>query len=284
MRNKVRLGIGAGLAASAVLALAGCSNGGSSGGTSVTGSTISLVADAMNKANSAGTVKITGTVSGSGVSMTLSGQEQYSPSLEVSLNMQAQGQNITEIFLGDKIYMDDPALASELGGGKQWDEIDLSEAGGSLGALSSIINEARNENPTTQISALLASKEVTKVGTETVQGQQTTHYSGTLNANDVLDNSAQTSQLSSSQITALKSMLQSGQVSNEKVDVWVASSGLPVQVKVAVQTSAAGTVDTTMDMSDWGAPVNVSPPPASEVTDITAEISAAMASASASAG
>ena len=278
MRNKLRLGIGAGLAASAVLALAGCSN---SGGNSANGSTMSLVADAMNKADSAGTVKIAGTISGSDVSMTLNGDEQYSPSLEMSLNMQTQGQSISEIFLGDKIYMDYPALSSELGGGKQWDEIDLSEAGGSLGALSSIINSARDENPTTQMSALLASKEITKVGTETVQGQQTTHYSGTLNANDFLDDSAQTSQLSSSQISALKSLLQSGQVSSEKVDLWVASSGLPVQVKVAVQTSAAGTTDVTLDMSDWGAPFQVSAPPAGEVADITSEISAAMASASA---
>lgn len=281
MRNTLRLGIGAGLAASAVLAMAGCSNS-NTGGSSTNGSAMSLVADAMNKADSANTVRIAGTVSGSGISMTFNGDEQYSPSLEMSLKMQTEGQNISEILLGDTIYMDYPALSSELGGGKQWDELDLSEAGGSLGALSSIMDSARNENPTTQISALLASKQISKVGTETVQGQQTTHYSGTLNANDFLNDSAQTSQLSSSQIASLKSLLQSGKVSSEQVDLWVASNGLPVQVKVAVQSSAAGTMDMTLDMSDWGAPVQVSAPPADETTDITSEVSGALASASAS--
>jgi hypothetical protein len=290
MRNRIRLGIGAGLAASAALTLAGCSNGsgnsasgtgiGTGIGNSANGSAMSLVADAVSKANNAGTVRITGSISGSGVSMTLSGDEQYSPSLEMSLDMQSAGQNITEIFLGDKIYMDYPGLSGELGG-KKWGEIDLSEAGGSLGALSSIVNSARNENPTTQMSALLASKQITKVGTDTVEGQQTTHYSGTLNASDFLDSTAQTSQLSSAQISALKSVLQSGQVSSEKVDLWVASSGLPVQVTVAVQSSAAGAMTVTMDMSDWGAPVDVSAPPADQVSDITSLVSGAMASATA---
>jgi hypothetical protein len=54
-----------------------------------------------------------------------------------------------------------------------------------------------------------------------------------------------------------------------------------VQEKVVVRSSA-GETDMTMDLSDWGAPMHISAPPAGEVTDITAELAAAMASASAS--
>lgn len=285
MRNNVRLGIGAGLAATAVLAMAGCSgnsgaastNNGLSG--SVSGSAISLVADSMNKATTAGTVKITGTMSGDGLSMTMSGEEEYSPSTEMSMTMQGSGQDLSEILIGDQIYMDSPAVSAAFGG-KQWSEINLAESKGTLGALASTINSARNENPTTQLSAMLAAKQITKVGTETVQGQQTTHYSGTLNAAQFLQSSAETSSLSSTQIATLKSLLQTGGVSTETIDLWVGTNGLPVQVKAAVQSSV-GLMTITMDTSDWGVPVQVTAPPASEVTDITSKISSVLASASA---
>jgi hypothetical protein len=291
MHSKLRLGIGTGLAVTAVAAVvAGCSGGGSGtaagGGTggsangSLNGSAISLVADAMDKANSAGTVKITGSMAVGGTSMTLSGDVQYSPSVKMSMSMQGGGQDISEIFLGNTIYMKDAALAAELDG-KQWAEIDLDKAGGSLGALSSLANTGRNENPATQLSALVASKAVTKVGTETVQGQQTTHYSGTLNASQFLQNGAVTSQLSAAQVAELKSQLQSAGVTSETIDVWVGSNSLPVQEKVVVHSSSTGLMEMTMNLSDWGAPVDVSAPPANEVTDITAEMSAAIASASA---
>lgn len=291
MRSKLRLGIGTGLAVTAVAAvLAGCSNGsGSSSGTttgsnatgaSVNGSAISLVADAMNKANSAGTVKITGSISAAGASMTLNGQEEYSPNLEMALDVQGSGISMSEIFIGDKLYMKYPALSAEFGG-KPWMEIDLSGAGGTLGSLSSLINSSRNENPTTTLSALVASKAVSKVGTETVQGQQTTHYSGTLDADQFLQNSAVASQLNSTQIDQLKSMLKTGGVTTETIDVWVGSNGLPVQVKSVVHSTSAGVATVLMDMSDWGTPVQVSAPSADQVADITSQISSAMASASA---
>jgi len=285
-RNSVRLGIGAGLAATAVLAMAGCSgNSGSAStntglGGSVNGAAISLVADSMSKANTAGTVKITGTMSVDGLSMTMNADEQYSPSLEMSMTMQGAGQNISEILIGDQIYLDYPALSSVLGGGKQWSEINLAEASGSLGAFSSVINSARNENPLNGLSALIASKQVTKVGAETVQGQQTTHYNGTLNVTQFLQSGAVGTSLSSAQIGTLKSQLQSGGVTSETIDLWVGSNGLPVQVKTSGQSSA-GLVSMTMDLSDWGAPVQVTAPPASEVSDITAKVGAAVASASA---
>lgn len=290
MHSKLRLGIGTGLAVTAAAAvLAGCSGGSGSGtgtggnGTkagSLNGSAVSLVADAMDKASSAGTVKVTGSISAAGTTLTLNAEEEYSPSLEMSMQMQGSGLNMSELFLGQKLYMKYPALSAEFGG-KPWMEIDLGEAGGTLGSLSSLINSSRNENPTTSLAALLASKTVTKVGTETVQGQQTTHYSGTLQADQFLQNSAISSRLTSAQATQLKSMLKTGGVTSEAIDVWVASNGLPVQVKSVVHSTTAGTATVLMDLSDWGLPVHVTAPPADQVADITAQISSAMASASA---
>jgi LppX_LprAFG lipoprotein len=295
MGNKARLGICAATAALAAVAVAGCSgSGSSSSGSGAAGSggakagsgssaAISLVADAMNKAAAAGAVKVTGTMTAPGMStpMTFNAQEQYSPSLAMSMSLQVQGQTLSEILVGDVIYMDYPALSAELGGGKQWMEIDLSKAT-SFGSVSSLLDSARNENPTTQIAALVASGDVSKVGTATVQGQQTTHYAGTLDASQVVSASGAVSGLTATQLSSLKSELQSVGVTSVKIDLWVASNGLPVEEKYAEQTSA-GAVAGNLYMSDWGAPVSVGAPPASEVTNVTNQLNSTKAGASASA-
>jgi hypothetical protein len=287
-RSKARFGIGAVAASLAVLAAAGCSGSGG-GTTSATGGTtggnsaaLSLVADAMNKANSAGTVKITGTVTSpsSTTPITMTAEEQYSPQLEMSMTMQLNGQSLNEIMIGSKIYMSYPALASMMGG-KKWGEIDLTQASGSLGSLSSLVDSAQSENPTTQISALVASGDVAKVGTETVDGQQTTHYAGTLTPAELAD-VANGGQLTAGQIGTLKNEMQSAGITSETVDLWVASSGLPVELKFAAKSSA-GTSAGDMKLSDWGAPVSVGAPPASEVYDMTSALNGAEANASAAA-
>jgi hypothetical protein len=297
MGNKARLGICAATAALAAVAVAGCSGSGSSSsssgggaagsGTAAAGNgdsaAISLVADAMNKADAAGTVKVTGTIvyPGQSTPTTMSGDEEYSPNVEMSMTMQVQGQTLSMILADNVIYMDYPALSAELGG-KQWAEIDLSKSTGSLGSLSGLIDSAKDQSPTTQIEALVASGDVTKVGTETVKGQQTTHYSGTLTASQLLSSSAQADHLSASQLASLKSAVQTGGITSETVNLWVSSSGLPVEEKYAVKT-ANGTVTEDMFMSDWGAPVSVGAPPAAQVVNLTNSINSAGASASASA-
>jgi hypothetical protein len=289
MGRKARLGTGAATAALAVLAVAGCSGSGSGSGAGGTGTTgdsaaLSLVADAMNKADSAGTVKVTGTITapGTSVPMTMTAEEQYSPSVEMSMSMQVEGQTMSEVLIGDVIYMDYPALSAELGG-KQWAEIDLSKANGSLGSLSSLVSSAKNENPTTQISALVASGEVSKVGTATVNGQQTTHYSGTMTASQLLDTTTLGSHLTAAQLSNLKDTLQSGGVTSETVDVWIASTGLPVEMKYSAKT-ANGAIGGDLFMSDWGAPVSVGAPPAAEVYNMTDQLSKAAASATSTKG
>ena len=290
MGKKARLGICAATATLAAVAVAGCSGSGGSGGTNAGGGTaagsgdsaaISLVADAMNKADSAGTVKVTGTMTAPGMSspMTINAEEQYSPSVAMSMSLQIEGQTLSEILVGNVIYMDYPALSAELGSGKQWMEINLAKVT-SLGSLSSLLDSARNDNPTTQIAALVASGSVTKVGTETVQGQQTTHYAGDLDASQLLSAGNTASNLTPSQLSSLKDEIKSAGVSTVKVDLWVASDGLPVEEKYSEKTTA-GTVVGDLYMSDWGAPVSVGAPPASEVTDMTSQINA-QASATAS--
>lgn len=288
-RSKARLGIGAAAASLAVLAAAGCSGSGSGGttgqGTAAAGdpASLTLVADAMNKANSAGTVKVTGTMTtpGSATPMTMTAEEEYSPSLEMSMTTQLNGQSISEVLIDDKLYMKYAGLSAEMGG-KPWGEIDLSQATGSLGSLSTLLSSVRDQNPTTQISALVASGDVSKVGTATVDGQQTTHYSGTLTTGQLATISGGSAHLSSAEVAQLKSLLQDAGASSVTIDVWISSSGLPVEEKYAEKLSS-GTVTGDMHLSDWGTPVSVGAPPSSEVYNMTSALTGAVASASAAA-
>ncbi|MBR7825397.1 hypothetical protein KDK95_03685 [Actinospica sp. MGRD01-02] len=288
-RSKARLGIGAAAASLAVLAAAGCSGSGSGGataqGTTAAGdpASLTLVADAMNKADSAGTVKVTGTMTtpGSTTPMTMTAEEEYSPSLEMSMTTQLNGQSISEVLIADKLYMKYAGLSAMMGG-KPWGEIDLSQATGSLGSLSTLLSSVRDQNPTTQISALVASGDVSKVGTATVDGQQTTHYSGTLTTGQLATLSGGSAHLSAAQVAQLKSLLQDAGASAVTIDVWISSSGLPVEEKYAEKLSS-GTVTGDMHLSDWGAPVSVGAPPSAEVYNMTSALTGAVASASAAA-
>jgi hypothetical protein len=290
MGAKARV-IGAAAVAAAALAAAGCT--GSTGGTVAAGATatgqsgavtganaaaMSLVSDVMNKAQAAGTVRMQGTVTTATTgTMDVSGEEQYSPSVEMSMSTQIQGQSLSEVLIGTTFYMDYPALAAEMGG-KPWGEIDLAKAGGALGSLSSLANTARNYNPTTQLQALIASGRVADVGTQTVDGQQTTHYQGKLTVSQM---AAQISGLTSAQLSTLKETLQASGITYELVDLFVPSSGLPVEVKYVSQ-SPGGQVSTDLHLSDWGAPVQIGAPPASQVFDLTSRLASSQASTGAS--
>lgn len=287
-RQHRRIGIGAGITALAAMAVAGCSSSsGGSGGSGLpgantgalgNGSAISLVADAMNQATKAGTVKIDATMQMSGTTpetMHMTGQEQYSPQLAMSVTTDLSGQSISEVLIGTTVYMKMPQLSS-MTNGKPWAKIDLSKAS-ATSSLSSLLTSAKSNNPTTQLSALLASGAVTEVGKETVDGQQATHYHGTLDASQVLALGSKDAHLTADQISTLKSEFQTSKLTSETVDLWVGSGNLPVEIKVVAKMDADGMTGMTMDMhmSDWGAPANIGAPPAGQVYDLTSELNAA---------
>jgi len=282
-----RIGIGAGIATLAALAVAGCSGGSGNGsanpgaghlpgggsGAVSNGAAISLVADAMDQAGKADTVKMTGTMTTSGqsaVTATLTAQEQYSPDLEMSMSIGANGQDISDVLVGTTVYLKYPAL-SAMTDGKPWAKIDLSKAGGAIGSLSSILDQARNYNPTTQLSALLAAGGITEVGREAVDGQQTTHYAGTLTADQVLALGTSEAHLTPDQIKLLQNEFKTAGLKSETVDAWVNADNLPVEIKV-LQKAASSSTNMDMHLSDWGAKVNIGAPPADQVYDLTAKL------------
>ncbi|HEV2347639.1 MAG TPA: LppX_LprAFG lipoprotein [Actinocrinis sp.] len=271
-----RIGLIAGGVAVALAAVAGCStnsttsNGGSNGsgaGAALNISPAAFIKSALTKTSDYKTVHVTGTISGGTLNATMDAHEQFSPSIAMSMTLSSSALNVTEILVGDTIYMKIPQLSGELGG-KTWVKIDLSAMGSLGSAFESMTNSAKSMDPTQQLQLLLASGDLRKVGTETVDGVQAVHYAGTVDAATFVNSAAATANLTPDQISQLKSLLKAGGVTTESVDLWAASDGLPVREKVATNTSM-GAVTVDLHMSDWGKPVSVSAPPADQVGDMS---------------
>jgi hypothetical protein len=264
---------GAGLA---LAAIAGCtsstakSTGGSAGGggNPVQLSPVAQIQAALSKASGDKTVHVNGTITSSSFTGAIDAQEQFGDNVQMSVNLTMSGTSISEIWLGNTLYLKIPQLSSELGG-KAWAKLDLS-AMGSLGStFQSLIDSAKNTDPSAQLQPLLASGDVHKVGTDTVDGVQADHYSGTVDPTTAFESSQAAKNLTPAQITQLKSMMKDSGVTKETIDVWVVpGTGLPVRETISMNTST-GPVKVDMHLSDWGKPVTITAPPADQVGDLS---------------
>ena len=178
------------LCAGALALVAGCSTG-STGSTAPAASltprqAITLAADQSRRINS-----MAATISeqlGTSGSMTGTMQLQLKPTLlvEEALRTSAAGQTVSveAIVSRTVIYIKSPTGTD----GKPWIKIPLSGVSGGLGsALRSLLQNTQADNPAEQPLMLAASKNARKVGTQVVNGVQTTRYAGTFSLPAALD-------------------------------------------------------------------------------------------------
>ncbi|HEY0559940.1 MAG TPA: hypothetical protein VGD03_06645 [Frankiaceae bacterium] len=268
-------GLGLALLATAAVGAAACGGGSSSSaaGSAATGQQAALLTKAAAATSAAGSAKLSltigGSAAGSAVNATGSGVEDFAhKAADLTLNLAgaAQGQVAVREVNGIAYLKLPSQLGGSIGGGKPWISIDPSKigAGSALSGLSSLANDP------TQSFALLnsASDSVTKVGSESVHGQPSTHYKATIN----LDKAAAADPQLSASATQLKQTLGTA---NLPVDVWIDGKGRIT--RFAETTSPAGstaapTVSVSVDVYDYGTPVTVAAPPASDVTDVTAQL------------
>jgi len=272
-----KIGLIAGGAAVALAAVAGCTNSSTSnnGGSSGSGggaaalnlSPVAAIQAAFAKASNDKTVHVTGTITTAANTATMTADEQFGNPVELSMKLNAAGATISEILIDSKLYANIPQLSAELGG-KSWVLFDLNALGPLGSTFQSLINSAKNIDPAQQLQPLLASGNLRKVGSETVDGVQTDHYSGTVDPATAFDSSQAAKNLTPDQVAQLKSLMKAGGVTNETIDLWVESDGLPVRVTVSSSTNA-GAFKVDMHLSNWGAPVSISAPPADQVGDIS---------------
>jgi hypothetical protein len=150
--------------------------------------------------------------------------------------------------------------------------MDLQKAGAKAGLDLSSFTQGGTGNPADQLKYLRAvSGKAKKVGTEEVRGTKTTHYRVTVDLDKYPDLApkGQRAKLR----TQVKRLEQLIGAKSYPAEVWIDSKQLVRRMSLTMPMKAAGTTRTTMHMTmeffDFGAPVDVTIPPADQVVDIS---------------
>ncbi|MFI0090112.1 hypothetical protein [Streptomyces bobili] len=277
--------------------VAGCSSGGSGGsegsggdgesssssssskggGTHV--SPIAALRTAEKSTDGADSAKVESTTTmGSLMAMTADGSLGWGDGLTGTLTITYTGGTMADTmrqlgatsmearYLPDAYYARMGDVFAEQAGGKHWIKYPyeaLETLGGGSGAY--LKDQMENSTPNQSVKLLLASGDVRRVGEETVRGEHTTHYSGTV---EVADLATRNSSLSDSQLADLKKQLEQAGVTTETVDIWVDDENLLVK-KVEQGQAANGAYSQTAYYSDYGTPVDTEVPPAADTADFS---------------
>ena len=254
------------IAATAVLAfsVAGCGGGGKGGGSAVSGQAIALAA---SKSARAGSVEADFTISGSGLSGEGSGVFDTGESRAGQLNMKVHvgGREvpIDTVVSGNILYMRSPVFSQviRLPAGKEWVKLDLGRLAQQRGIdLSSLASAS--PTPTSALEYLRGAGKVEKLGSDTVGGVSTTHYRVRVDLQRAAARSSGSTRVS------LQRVIQTTGVKSLPVQVWIDGKNYIRKVVYSQGSGGGRTVKVSMELHDFGNPVTVKPPPASEVLDI----------------
>jgi hypothetical protein len=255
----------AAIAVALALALAGCGGGKKSNGSAKPVSSQLIVAAAAKSAR-AGSVEADFHIAGPGVSGSGSGVFNTGPDrsgqLKMKVNVRGMAVPLDSVISGNVLYLRSAAF-SQLGlsGDKQWVKLDLGQLANQRGLdLSSLTNTS--PTPTSALEYLRGSGKVKEVGSEPVDGVDTTHYKVTVDLERAAAKSKGSTRVS------LRRVIQTTGVKRLPIDVWIDGKGYVRKVQYAQSSRNDGAVKITMKLHDFGAPVEVKPPPADSVVDL----------------
>lgn len=177
------------------------------------------------------------------------------------------GERWTVLTNGLIVYMRAPTLSRQLPGGKEWLELDIERLAKSRHVNLAQLQPLTQSDPTQMLDYLKAvSGKIEKVGSEDVRGVATTHYRATVDLDKVADQApANARKAFRTSIASLERGLGTHEI---PVDVWVDSQNLVRRLSEHLTIATGGKVDFTVDFFDFGAPVSVTTPPASETMDL----------------
>jgi hypothetical protein len=189
-------------------------------------------------------------------------------SMEMTLNLEGVGASAPNSlgfrFVYPAMYMrfDGLPTGTRLPNGKSWVKVDLERALKSLGV--NLANLGVGRSPAEALAQLRGSKDTKKLGTETIDGVQTTHYRAKVSFEDALAK-ATPKEREGLQRLMNEAKAQGIDATPSRVDVWVGTDGL-----VRRMTEKLGSVgNVTMTFSDYGVPVQIEAPAAEDTIDLS---------------
>ncbi|MGI5427956.1 DUF1396 domain-containing protein [Streptomyces sp. CA-179760] len=194
------------------------------------------------------------------------------PTIAMSMKMTAPDKGATEaveIRLVDKaMYLGGGADMAKEMDGKRWIKFDLSgsEAGKELDQMGSSTSQAE-QNPAAESAFLTGAKDVKEVGSEKVDGVETTHYSGTVTLAglhaSLKDAKADTRKQREKSIKQYEKL----GVDKLTMDMWIDGDDHTKQFRMKGEADK-GPLDMTITFLDYNKPVDVKAPPAKDVADL----------------
>ncbi|MEV4112363.1 LppX_LprAFG lipoprotein [Nonomuraea sp. NPDC049695] len=162
------------------------------------------------------------------------------------------------VLQGDTVYVKVEALKDLLGATKPWIKVPLSEMGDS-GQVNQYLSQIQQFDLGNVTKLVTASKDVKSAGNESVNGEDTTHYTGTFPVDAAVQLlPADKQEQARTNLAELKDV---------KFDIWVAADGLPR--KLVLNGSKEGaTLDATLLFKGFNQPVTIEAPPADQVGEL----------------
>ncbi|NEA43654.1 DUF1396 domain-containing protein [Streptomyces sp. SID11385] len=181
----------------------------------------------------------------------------------LSITMEQDGQPVEFRVVGNSIYINGgPEAKIE---GKHWMALpmeELNEAAKDIPVGGSAATFAE-QSPADQTGMLLGSEDVKKVGTEKIDGVETTHYQGTVSLDELTKSSALDK---AQQDEAVKQFKALGIKNDLTMDLYLDADQLTKRMRMQSKTST-GDLDMTITFKDYNKPVTVKKPAASDTAD-----------------
>jgi hypothetical protein len=287
MNKHVRISVAV-LAAGSVLATASACSGGDSkaDGDKTVNSPVTALAAAYKKTSDVKSAKftMTMTVPGTGGTMTLSGVQAWAPAAidatvkGAGLSTETGDANASmRVVLKDKVeYIDMSAMGPEVTkefDGKTWMKLDLEQLAKqapdkvSAQQMTSGLDSMDQQDPSQSLALLHDSPNVKDLGKVTVNGVEAEHYKGTLTLEEALKQNDSAGLMTAEERQNLKTAAKKQGIKGYAFDIWVNSDDLPVRMNMTMSTKQ-GSIKVKADYSDFGAQVNITPPPASKTFDM----------------
>ncbi|MFC8200274.1 DUF1396 domain-containing protein [Streptomyces sp. NPDC057298] len=198
-------------------------------------------------------------------------QMRMKPDVAMSMKMTAldQGKDGTaEIRLVDKaMYIGGGAAAAKEMDGKSWIKFDLSALGDDAMGGSAPGAGAADKNPAQESTFLTGSKDVRKVGSEKIDGVETTHYQGTVTLDQFRKSLKDESKTTREQREKSLEQYEKMGVDELTMDMWVDGDDRTKQFRMKGDADK-GKLDMVITFVDYNKPVKVTAPPAKDTMDL----------------
>jgi hypothetical protein len=237
--------LGASAAALALLATAGCGSGGAATAPELTKANFAAeVSQAQVKAE---TAHVDAKIGAQGQNMSMTGDMDMSKkdvAFDFTMSGAALGNGAQFILVDKVIYLKVPQLTQS----EKYVKVDTADGSDPMAKM--FTQMLSQMNPSRTFEAFDAITKLQDKGTQEIDGVETTHYAVTVDTKKALE------------AQGLAGKVPTGQLPKTlKYDVWVDADKL---VRKLTMDVAGSTID--MTLSEWGEPVQISAPPASQTT------------------